>query len=187
MPTGSSYGYGMSLGCDITNQAFIDHDLIESRILPWMAYKYEVEGLLFWTFDLLRWSPKTPFLINLPNTECGAIGSGDGMLWYMNIPSVRLAAFADGYEDHQYLSICSQQAKILSELSKSAEGQQKEELVALAAASRGLSQVPEAVVTDLTHYCRVGDALLNHRREMARQIVANNQALTAASSAASSE
>jgi hypothetical protein len=159
------------------NCAFVDAPLTQSRILPWMMYKYGVEGFLFWEFNILIWRPETLYAVNMPSTDCGTIGSGDGILWYKNMPSCRLNALADGFEDHQYLSILSRQADQVEKLVDSAKGDQKLNLTDLVKASRQLCELPRTIVEDLTHYAQTPDLMAEHRRKVAEQIVANQAVL----------
>ena len=162
------------------NIAFLGSNVMEARLLPWMMFQNNVDGYLFWTFDLLTWKPDAPFRVRLPNTDCGALaGSGDGMLWYRGLPSLRLHNLADGYEDHQYLSRLRQQVGQMKDRMASATDSRRAELQELVRASQHLLEIPRDVINDLTSYAVVAEPVLQHRRRVARQILVNQQQLPA--------
>lgn len=139
-----------------------------------MMYKEKVDGFLFWETCMLNWDSNIPYAVNLPSTQCGAIGSGDGIMWYKGVPSCRLNAIADGYEDHQYLTILSRQADALRKLAAGSSGNTKKQLLNAAGKSEKLCIVPGNIIADLTHYTSNPDVLLAQRRTVAQQIVKNN-------------
>ena len=152
------------------NIAFLGSNVLEGRLLPWMMFKNNVDGYLFWTFSLLTWHPEVPYQVQLPNTDCGVLaGSGDGMLWYRGIPSLRLHNLADGYEDHQYLSLLSGQVQQLQNQS----GSNRTESQRAIQASQELIAIPDEIITDLTDYATIPEPVLEHRRRIAQQIIAN--------------
>lgn len=159
------------------NIAFIDHPLTESRIIPWMMYKYKVGGFLYWNTDLLVQNTSLPYAEHLPSTDCGAIGSGDGILWYKSVPSCRLNCLAEGYEDHQYLTILSIQAARLKSLASKWNGAARAKLLRAATKSSRLCDIPASLIKDLAHYTSDPDLMLARRRTVANQIVSNRKLL----------
>ena len=90
------------------NLAFADLPAIETRLLPWMTYLMESDGLLYWHVNLEwpqnatieEWQPFSPWF--QPN-------GGDGNLIYPGadgpIPGIRMVNLRDGSEDFEYLAI----------------------------------------------------------------------------------
>ncbi len=102
-----------------TPDVYIDQPGIDLRIIPWMAWRYGAEGVLYyagngWVGDpavqlveqnpRLRW-PATPWRLH------GGAGFGNGWFTYpapatMDIfPSIRLENIRDGLEDYEYLAL----------------------------------------------------------------------------------
>ena len=159
------------------NIAFLGSNVLEARLLPWMMFQNNVDGFLFWTFSRLTFMQDVPFRVQMPSTDCGALaGSGDGMLWYRGMPSLRLHNLADGYEDHQYLSLLRRQVEQLENRIASADDDQRAGLEELIDVSKDLLEIPGDVVESQTSYAVVPGPLLEHRRRVAKQIVANSEA-----------
>ncbi len=86
----------------------LDYPLIHSRIMPWVNWRYGLTGLLYWTTTY--WEAGDPWT----NATNGL--NGDGLLFYPGdavgtplqpIPSLRLKALRDGFEDYEYLWLLS--------------------------------------------------------------------------------
>lgn len=79
----------------------IDYPAIAARILPWMCWKYGVDGLLYWNVNFWRRDPWA----RADNFVDGQ--NGNGALYYPAawgpVPSLRLALLRDGMEDYEYL------------------------------------------------------------------------------------
>ena len=108
------------MGDDYTPKWLTDFPLIEYRIPAWTAWRFDIEGLLYWTvaywhlnLDLPPdpWTdPKT-----FENEWLGEtyIYNGDGCIVYPGrsvgyegiAPSIRLKALRDSVEDYEYLAI----------------------------------------------------------------------------------
>ena len=82
----------------------IDFDSIDYRIIPWICWKYEIKGFLYWS--VIWWPDVDPF-VSAANTKWKQ--NGNGLLMYPGengpILSLRMAIFRDGAEDYEYLSI----------------------------------------------------------------------------------
>ncbi len=85
----------------------IDYPGMAPRILPWMCWKYKINGLLYWCTDYWKTNPYQ----NPNNTLWNQ--NGNGSLLYPGpdgpVPSIRLEVLRDGMEDYDYLSLLSQQ------------------------------------------------------------------------------
>ena len=93
------------------NFAAMDYPSIEGRLLGWMTYGFQADGLLFWHVNL--WHPNRiidgsdPYLDWKP--ACVANMTGDGCLTYPTpagpVSSIRLENVRDGLEDYDYLAL----------------------------------------------------------------------------------
>ena len=93
------------------NFAALDYPSIEGRLLGWMTYGFQADGLLFWHVNL--WHPNRiidgsdPYLDWKP--ACVANMTGDGCLTYPTpagpVSSIRLENIRDGLEDYDYLAL----------------------------------------------------------------------------------
>jgi hypothetical protein len=93
------------------NFASMDYPSIEGRLLGWMTYGYQADGLLFWHVNL--WHPNRvidssgPYLDWKPT--CVVNMTGDGCLTYPTpagpVSSIRLENIRDGLEDYDYLAL----------------------------------------------------------------------------------
>jgi len=93
------------------NFAAMDYPTIEGRLLGWMSYGFQADGLLFWHVNL--WHPNgiiagsDPYLDWKP--ACVARMTGDGCLTYPTpagpVSSIRLENVRDGLEDYDYLAL----------------------------------------------------------------------------------
>ena len=111
------WAYVMASMADQYPQFNTHNPLIDSRILPWMAYQQRLDGLLYWGVNL--WWPHKgePFVdpaagqfVNwsMYNNYSPWI-HGDGRLSYPGpdgpIDSLRFYNFRDGLEDYEYLKL----------------------------------------------------------------------------------
>ncbi len=87
----------------------IDYPTMAYRILPWMCWKYNVSGLLYWCVNF--WT-KNPYLDPV-NTQWEQ--NGNGSLFYPGpegpVGSIRLEIIRDGIEDYDMLAILSERLK----------------------------------------------------------------------------
>ena len=78
----------------------MDWDLVNCRILPWMCWKFGLDGYLNWNVDWWKgdvWKD--------PNNFAGQ--NGNGFIYYPGdngpVPTLRVKALRDGLEDYEYL------------------------------------------------------------------------------------
>ncbi len=100
------------------NFASIDYPSIEGRLLAWMTFLYDVDGLLYWHVNYwgrnrpIAWAGR-PFLDQWKST-CIAGMTGDGILTYPAVggpvSSIRLENIRDGVEDYDYLCLLADAA-----------------------------------------------------------------------------
>jgi hypothetical protein len=120
----------------------IDFPLLNYRIAPWINYRYEVDGLLYWTTALwsnIKKRGTTPWedpcsyksgwtcfngdgLLVYPGKEidyivpAGAYGADSAAEVYGAVPSLRLKALRDAMEDYEYLLMASKTNPVEAEL-----------------------------------------------------------------------
>lgn len=170
---------------------FIDHPGIEHRIRPWMAWRYGVQGELYWAIDY--WTegnayptmPQDPWVDpashSFQNNQAGNFGNGDGRLIYPPrnwsdgqeriegpTPSLRWELLREGMEDYEYLWLLDDLADRL------AAAAVRLDLVALA---RGLLDVPTSIFVSRTEYSDDSAPLLAQRDQIALAIEQLQQAL----------
>ena len=94
---------------------FIDELRPTPRALGWLAWRYGIDGFLYWTAT--HWHEvDDPYRDPGTYNETDAVGNGDGVLVYpggpigrpgMPVPSVRLLQLRDGIEDHDLLVLAT--------------------------------------------------------------------------------
>jgi len=163
---------------------FIDHPGIEHRIRPWMAWRYGVQGELYWAIDYWTESNAYPTTPQDPwadpashyfqNNQAGNFGNGDGRLIYPPrnwadgqeriegpTPSLRWELLREGMEDYEYLWLLKDAADRL------AAAGVRPDLVTLA---RGLLDVPSTIFVSRTEYSDDPAPLLAQRDQIALAI-----------------
>ncbi len=82
----------------------LDVPAIEHRLIPWICFKYKIEGLLYWCVNY--WHETNPWEDPMTFPE----QNGNGSLYYPDpegkspVGSIRLEVLRDGIEDFEYLS-----------------------------------------------------------------------------------
>ncbi len=94
--------YVSSPGGKTSPNFVIDTDSMDYRIVPWLCWKYDIKGLLYWC---VNWWPFVDPFEDTNNTQWGQ--NGNGLLYYPGpegpISSIRLEVLRDGLEDYEYL------------------------------------------------------------------------------------
>ncbi|MBI4471810.1 MAG: DUF4091 domain-containing protein [Acidobacteria bacterium] len=95
----------------------IDASSVSNRIMPWMAWKYDIRGELYYNINEPAGKPYDPWR-NVSRFG----GNGDGVFVYPGRPnviggrthipieSIRLKLIRDGLEDYEYLTLLSRSA-----------------------------------------------------------------------------
>lgn len=82
----------------------IDFDSIDYRIVPWLCWKYDIKGFLYWCVNW--WVLADPFKTAV-NTKWEQ--NGNGLLFYPGengpVASLRAEIFRDGMEDYEYIQL----------------------------------------------------------------------------------
>jgi hypothetical protein len=94
----------------------LDAPLLNYRITPWIAWRYNMKGILYWG-AMSHWQevedPWTDSATYKPAGNKGPKYNGEGVLLYPAdhlgyegvVPSLRLKALRDGIQDYEYLAI----------------------------------------------------------------------------------
>jgi len=129
----------------------IDTEALDYRIVPWICWKYDIKGLLYWSVN--RWSTN-PW----DNPMNFYDQNGNGFLYYplsfKLVPSLRLEVLRDGLEDYEYLYL-------LSTVRDKLEGDTKE--IDDLSKCRGLISSPSEFLQD-------PDSIYNYRQKIAEYI-----------------
>lgn len=139
----------------------IDFDSIDYRILPWLAWKYNIKGILYWC---VNWWPNVDPFMSAKNTKWQQ--NGNGLLFYPGedgpIASLRLEIIRDGMEDYEYIHMLSDKIKELKKLNKKAEDVPNEAGILLI--------VDSSIAEHMMKYNREEGSLKKRRNEIAREI-----------------
>lgn len=156
---------------------FIDMPSTNYRLIPWMSWKYDVTGLLYWATTF--WSQTNPW--NDPETYTTTYG--DGCLFYPPlvsdevIPSIRLEVLRDGIEDYDYLAI-------LRECVDNAQSDADFDCQELIAQANAILEIDDNIVKDVEQYTQNSDTILAERNELAELIEEFKQIFYAGKAAA---
>ncbi|MCP5120579.1 MAG: DUF4091 domain-containing protein, partial [bacterium] len=115
----------------------LDFPLLNYRIVPWINYRYEVNGFLYWAtavWGTAKEKGVTPWedacsydvgwacfngegLLLYPGREVNYVVPGDayGAAVYGAVPSLRIKAFRDAMEDYEYLVLASEANRVDAE------------------------------------------------------------------------
>ncbi|MDD5557770.1 MAG: DUF4091 domain-containing protein [bacterium] len=86
----------------------LDWDLINCRIIPWMCWKFGLDGYLYWCINYWERNPWT-------TTATYPGQNGGGFLYYPGaggpVGTLRLEALRDGLEDYEYLRLLRERVR----------------------------------------------------------------------------
>ena len=100
-----------------------DSPAADARFEPWLRYKYDIAGNLFWAVNLTKRydSEKQAYvpadILNEPIAFCGV--NGDGLLLYTEtyygkvLPSYRMMSIFEGNQDYEYFYLFDRHVKAL--------------------------------------------------------------------------
>lgn len=100
-----------------------DSPAADARFEPWLRYKYDIAGNLFWAVNLTKRydSEKQAYvpadILNEPIAFCGV--NGDGLLLYTEtyygkiLPSYRMMSIFEGNQDYEYFYLFDRRVKAL--------------------------------------------------------------------------
>ncbi len=147
-------GYG-------TPNLIIDTDSIDYRIIPWLCWKYDIEGFLYWSVNW--WVRVNPFK-SAVNTEWEQ--NGNGLLFYPGetgpVASLRLEIFRDGMEDYEYIRLLRRKINVVEN-----QGLGYEDLVKQGYA---LLTVDPSLATSMRNFTKDNEVLFARRNSIAKLI-----------------
>ncbi len=138
---------------------WIEHPLIESRVWPWMSWKYNLDGMLY--YSTCYWQENDPWRTGETFRE----SNGDGSLLYPGndgVPydSIRWECLRDGMEDYEVFCLLeAAQRDIIARFGKENHAELLKEI------ARNMT-VSTSVVNTCLDYNRDYSELLNSRRAM---------------------
>lgn len=139
----------------------IDYPSIAYRVIPWMCWKYDIKGLLFWCVNYWKKNPWE----TTQNTGWGQ--NSNGILFYPGhngpVPTLRAEVIRDGIEDYEYFVILK---KALDEI----EQQNIDVNLETLQAAKNLLVVNESVAYSMKTYGRSPKNLLAQRWLIAQAI-----------------
>ena len=141
----------------------LDFDSIDYRIIPWICWKYDIRGFLYWCVNF--WPNVDPFK-SAKNTNWEQ--NGNGLLFYPGPDgpwdSIRTENFRDGMQDYEYIQILLNKLRILR--AKGLEDKYKEYFDQ----SVILMTMDDSIVKSMLDFTRDGDYLKARRDAIAKQI-----------------
>ncbi len=134
-----------------------DYPLLDDRIWPWLTWKHDVDGMLYWA--TANWQNAGD-----PLTDARTFldANGDGELFYPGaggkpLDSLRLEALRDGMQDYEVFCLLEAGARELKARGKAP---------ALAKQAEELCAIDSALITDYKHFNTDPHALLATRTRM---------------------
>lgn len=135
---------------------WIDYPAIDCRVWPWMTWKHDLDGMLYWSGT--SWGRDDPWRTG----ETYHDSNGDGSLMYPGddgnpVDSIRWECLRDGLEDYEVLCLLEAGARELGAAKQSPE---------LVQAAARLCAIDDGVVRSYKDYNPDPSALLAARNEM---------------------
>jgi hypothetical protein len=141
----------------------IDFDSTGYRVIPWLCWKYDLKGFLYWCVNW--WEKADPFETAV-NTDWGQ--NGNGLLFYPGpngpLASIRTELYRDGMEDYEYIQILMKKIKELKIL-KLEDRFSREIADSIAAMT-----VDPAIAASMFEYNHEGETLKLRRNQIADKI-----------------
>lgn len=145
----------------------LDLPSIEYRIIPWICWKYNLDGLIYWCVNW--WHNTDPWQdpMSFPQQN------GNGYLYYPDpegkevIGSIRLEVLREGLEDYEYLYILKEK---LEKIKK--EHPQKEEIIKKI---ETLLKIPQSLLKSADIHTYEGNIIYELKEEMGNLIETTNE------------
>ena len=145
----------------------LDFDPIDYRIIPWLCWKYDIKGFLYWC---VNWWPLVDPFKDARNANWDE--NGNGLLFYPGkdgpIASLRAELFRDGMEDYEYIQLLFEKLKILKEKNLVKKYQEYFD------ESVKLLTMDDSLAASMSQFTKDGGTLDQRRNAIARQIVKFN-------------
>ncbi len=151
----------------------IDFDSTDYRIVPWLSWKYDIKGFLYWCVNW--WQQVDPFQ-SAANTKWEQ--NGNGLLFYPGEdgpwPSVRTEVFRDGMEDYEYIQLLIKRIKEVKSMNLDQRFSKE-----IAAAIK-LMTVDSSIVNSMFDFTRDSHTIPRRRDQLAQKIEEFNRLIAAA-------
>lgn len=158
----------------------IDFDSIDYRIVPWLSWKYDIKGFLYWCVNW--WEKADPFLTAV-NTNWGQ--NGNGLLFYPGengpIASIRTEIYRDGMEDYEYIQLLMKKIKEVKILKLD------ERFGQVIAQSIGILTVDSSIAESMFKFTKDGEVLKARRDQIAATIENLNRMISETQSSQSDQ
>ena len=142
-----------------------DYPALDCRIWPWMTWKYDLDGILYWTVS--NWQPVPDPLQEASFFNGGeGVANGDGELIYPGpagkpLDSIRWEAIRDGMQDYEVFCLLEAGAQELQAAHKSPD---------LVKQAQDLTAIDPGLIASFTQYNPDPQALLATRDRMSRTV-----------------
>jgi hypothetical protein len=141
----------------------IDFDSIDYRIIPWLCWKYDIKGFLYWS---VNWWPFVDPFKSAMNTKWEQ--NGNGLMYYPGedgpIASLRLEVFRDGIEDYEYLYLLAERIRQIEDRNLSASGPE------LIKKAKELLAIDKSIISSPFSFTKDSRTLTGRRRDIAEAI-----------------
>ncbi len=141
----------------------IDFDSIDYRIIPWLCWKFDLKGFLYWC---VNWWPFVNPFYSAANTKWEQ--NGNGLLFYPGdngpIDSLRAEIFREGMQDYEYLYLLAKKVEILRSQEVPAA-----KAAALKEAEKML-EVDHSIASSLRSFTKDAKVLLGRREKIGKLI-----------------
>ena len=141
----------------------IDFDSLDYRIIPWLCWKYDIKGFLYWSVN--HWPPDDPFK-NTRNTKWEQ--NGNGLLFYPGkdgpLESLRMEIFREGMQDYEYIQLLFEDLKIFK------RKHLDEKYGALFNDSVKLLTIDDSIAVSMSKFTKDGEVLKARRNAIALKI-----------------
>lgn len=142
-----------------------DYPALDCRVWPWMTWKYDLDGMLYW--NITNWQPVPDPLQEASFFQGGeGAANGDGELLYPGpggkpLDSIRWECLRDGLQDYEVFCLLEAGAQALQAAHKSPD---------LVRQAQALLAIDPNVVASFTQYNPDPDALLAARERMSQTV-----------------
>lgn len=142
-----------------------DYPALDCRIWPWMTWKYDLDGILYWTVS--NWQPVPDPLQDASFFNGGeGVANGDGELIYPGpggkpLDSIRWEAIRDGMQDYEVFCLLEAGAQELNAAHQSP---------GLVKQAQDLIAIDPSLIASFTQYNPAPQALLATRDRMSETV-----------------
>ena len=141
----------------------IDFDSIDYRIIPWLCWKYDLKGFLYWCVNW--WDIVDPY-VSAANTKWEQ--NGNGLLFYPGengpVDSIRAEIYRDGMEDYEYFYLLKER---LAEAKSKGLGKTNSDLIKQA---EELLTFDSPLVSSMRSFTKDTRMLMERRKKIAETI-----------------